>query len=114
MEKLIKISEIVNTRIWVKVSDGQKVYEIILPLLRGGDEVVLSFADKEFITTSFLGAAIGDLYRYDVDALIVSHLTFTDTTEKDIEKINRVISNAKRAALEDSVRGQILDKEVQL
>ena len=76
--------------------------------------MVLSFADKEFITTSFLGAAIGDLYRHDLDAALVSHLSFADTTEKDIEKINRVISNAKRAGLEDSIRGIILDKEVQL
>ena len=52
MKKIIKISEIVDTRIWVKVSDGQKIHEIILPLLRAGDDVVLSFADKEFITTS--------------------------------------------------------------
>ncbi len=114
MKKIIKISEIVDTRIWVKVSDGQKIHEIILPLLRAGDDVVLSFADKEFITTSFLGAAIGDLYRHDLDAALVSHLSFADTTEKDIEKINRVISNAKRAGLEDSIRGIILDKEVQL
>ena len=63
MKKLIKISEIVNTRIWVKVSDEQKVYEIILPLLRGGDEVVLSFADKEFIFRAYK-EAIENNYRF--------------------------------------------------
>ena len=114
MKTTVNISEIVQTRIWVTMSDGQKINKIVSTLLNGGGEVELSFADKEFMTTSFLGAAIGSFYCSDYDTEKVSRLSFIDTTAKDVEKINRVIANAKRAGSDDGIRGNILDKEVQL
>ena len=114
MKQTIKIADVVNDSVWVAIADGRKVYDVVRPLLLSGTQVELSFEGKQVVVTPFISAAVGDLYREktgigNVDSL----LSYVGKDEEVDEKLNRVISNAKRPTKELSAYGDILDREVQ-
>lgn len=93
--KRIVIKEIVNSSNWIQVADGVKVYEEIVPALKNGDEVTLSFSGRTFVITAFLNAAIGKLYNGQFAETDLARLTYSDTEPADEDKIRRVVENAK-------------------
>lgn len=95
MEKKIIIKDVVGSENWIQVADGAKVYDQIQSALKAGNEVVLSFAGRTFVITAFLNAAIGKLYNGQFGEEDLAHLSYTDTDASDMEKVNRVVSNAK-------------------
>ncbi|MGN0877087.1 MAG: STAS-like domain-containing protein [Kiritimatiellia bacterium] len=96
MEKTeIVIKDIVGSANWIQVADGAKVYDNILPALKAGSDVVLSFAGRTFVITAFLNAAIGKLYNGQFSEADLAHLSYSNTEASDMEKINRVIDNAR-------------------
>ena len=94
-KKTLIVKEIVGSTNWIQVSDGAKVYDQILPILQAGDAVELSFADRTFVITAFLNAAIGKLYNGQFSEEDLRRLSFAATEATDEEKISRVVANAK-------------------
>src|SRR5207247_652796 len=72
---LISIHEITGCPYAVAVSDGDRVREKIVPALREGRQITLSFRGIELVVSAFLSAAIGQLYgdfpEAKVDLLVV-------------------------------------------
>lgn len=93
--KTIMIKDIVGTTNWIQVSDGTKVYEHIQLALKDGYEVVLSFAGRTFVITAFLNAAIGKLYNGQFNDNDLARLTYAETDDSDMDKVSRVVANAK-------------------
>jgi hypothetical protein len=93
----LKIREIVASDIWVSTDDGQKVFDKITAAFKAGRAVDLSFANHENLISSFLNAAIGQLYdgSYDEDFL-ARRLSFVDISADDRLMLDRIIDNAKR------------------
>lgn len=94
-KKTIVIKDVVGSTNWIQVADGTKVYEQILPALKAGHEVVLSFVGRTFVITAFLNAAIGKLYNGQFSASDITRLTYEGADASDMDKINRVVANAK-------------------
>lgn len=94
-KKTIVIRDVVGSANWIQVVDGTKVYEQILPALKDGKNVELSFKGRTFVITAFLNAAIGKLYNGQFSEGDIARLSYADTDESDMEKVNRVIANAK-------------------
>jgi hypothetical protein len=59
---IVRVFDIVGGSICVSAEDGQRLYDKIVPLLREGKKVVLSFEQVDTLISAFLNAAIGQLY----------------------------------------------------
>ena len=59
----IKITEIVGDVICVASEDGEAVYNELYTALDEGCPVILSFEGVEVMTSAFLNAAVGRLYK---------------------------------------------------
>jgi len=96
MEKqTIVIKDVVGSANWIQVADGTKVYDQIQPALMAGNEVVLSFAGRTFVITAFLNAAIGKLHNGQFSDDDLARLTYAETDASDMDKVERVVANAK-------------------
>lgn len=96
MEKqIISIKDVIGSANWIQVTDGTKVYEQILPALKAGKDVELSFSGRKFVITAFLNAAIGKLYNGQFSEEDLARLTYVDADVSDMDKVNRVVVNAK-------------------
>ena len=114
MKKTIRILAVVDNPNWIRVEDGCLVYGQIAAALKQGEEVDLSFAGRGYMITAFLNAAIGQLYNGDFPTeFLKEHFHCVDTSEEDIEKINRVTANAKRFYAAQAAYSSILREEVE-
>jgi len=75
--------------------DGQKVYEAIVEVLRAGNKVQLSFKGVEDLTSAFLNAAVGQLYKEYSEEDLKAKLSPTDFTQDDLSILKRVVERAK-------------------
>ena len=80
MSENIRISmfEIVGSPFCVASDDGEKVHKYLDAALRANQDVVLSFHKVTALTTPFLTAAVGELYRTFSEEKIRSLLKIED------------------------------------
>jgi hypothetical protein len=109
----LKICDIVASPVWVSTDDGQKVFDKIVAAFRDGRAVELSFANHENLISSFLNAAIGQLYdgSYDEDFL-ARHLTYDDISDDDRLMLDYTIDNAKQYFANRDACDQVWKDEV--
>ena len=93
---IVRIFDIVGGPLCVSADDGQRVHDKIVPLLRDGKEVALSFEQVETLISAFLNAAIGQLYGEFPEDHIRELVSVRDMDEEDQAVLNRVVDNAKR------------------
>ena len=71
---IINVRETIGGPVCIATEDGDCVHERILPALRQGCPVTLSFAETDMVIPAFLSSAIGQLYgelpEAQVDALV--------------------------------------------
>jgi STAS-like domain of unknown function (DUF4325) len=71
---IIRVCEIVAGPFCVATEDADRVRKRILPILREGRRVILSFAGIDLVIPAFLSSAIGQLYgelpEAQVDSLV--------------------------------------------
>jgi len=79
----------------VSAADGQRVCDQIVPLLREGKPLSLSFSGIETIIAAFLSTAVGQLYSVFPEDHIRSLLDFRDIQADDRTLLDRVVRNAK-------------------
>ncbi len=91
----ISISDIIGNKDAVSTEDGQKVFELISPLLREGTRVELSFDQIDWIISAFLNVAIGQLYGEFSDEDVSERLDVTGLDQMDRELLEKVVDNAK-------------------
>jgi hypothetical protein len=93
---IIKVFEVVGSKLCVASSDGQKVHDQIAAALNAGKHVRLSFSNVESLTSAFLNAAIGQLYAEFSEQKIRGSLSVSDMTRDDVELLKRVVEAAKQ------------------
>lgn len=91
----VRIFDIVGGPLCVSTDDGQRVHDKIVPLLRDGTPVVLSFEQIETLIPAFLNAAIGQLYGEFPEERIRELVSVRDMDEEDQAVLKRVVGNAK-------------------
>jgi hypothetical protein len=92
---IVRVFDIVGGSLFVSAVDGQRVHDKIVPLLRAGQKVVLSFEQVETLISAFLNAAIGQLYDEFPEERIRELLSVRDLDEDDTAILKRVVENAK-------------------
>ena len=94
-QKKINIFDVVGGKAAVSTEDGERLFETISAFLEKDFEVVLDFANIETLITTFLNAAIGQLYsKYD-SPFLREHLKVNNLTPEDRERIVSTIECAK-------------------
>jgi hypothetical protein len=91
----IQVRDFAGGAIAVSGEDGQRLYDAIVPLLKEGKPVVLSFAGIETMIAAFLGAAVGQLYGEFPAERIGGLLSIRDLSPDDELQLGRVVRNAK-------------------
>src|SRR5213594_3578542 len=92
---VVRVVDVVGSSLCVSSADGDLVHAKILPLLREGKAVNLSFARVETLISAFLNAAIGQLYGEFTEDQIRAQLSVRDLTPEDLGLLKRVVDNAK-------------------
>jgi len=93
---IIKVFEVVGSKLCVASSDGQKVHDQIAAALKAEKQVELSFVNVESLTSAFLNAAVGQLYGEFSDQKIRANLSVSNMTAEDIALLKRVVDAAKQ------------------
>lgn len=95
--KEIKISifEQIGSNAAVSSEDGELLHNRILKGFGEDVIVILDFMNIELVTSTFLNAAIGQLYnRYD-SPFLRAHLKVENLAREDLELLKKVIERAK-------------------
>ncbi len=94
-QKTINIFDVVGGKAAVSTEDGERLFETISAFLEKDFEVVLNFANIETLITTFLNAAIGQLYsKYD-SPFLREHLSVSGLQPEDRERMVNTIERAK-------------------
>jgi len=93
--KIINIFDVVGGKAAVSTEDGERLFEMIIAFLEKEVEVVLDFVNIETLITTFLNAAIGQLYsKYD-SPFLQEHLKVINLAPEDRERMVRTIERSK-------------------
>lgn len=92
----IRVADIIGSALCISSEDGQKVFDILKPLIESGKQVILSFERINTIISLFLNAAIGQLYGSFSEEQIQSQLEYSNMADDDREILERVVDNAQK------------------
>ena len=92
---IIRVFDVVGTPLCVSSADGQLVYDKLVPLLRDGRKVAISFAQVETLISAFLNTAIGQIYGEFSEERVRELLSVRDMLPEDVALLKRVVENAK-------------------
>lgn len=94
-EVVIRVFDVIASPLAVSSDDGQKLYDVIAPLVRQNKRVRLSFEKIEIMISAFLNAAIGQLYGEFPEDKIRSLFGVQDMSQEDLVLLKHVVDNAK-------------------
>ena len=92
----ISVYECIGENSAISTEEGDSLYQRIEKALDKEISVQISFKNIQLITTAFLNAAIGQLYKKYTSDQLNEKLKILDMEPTDIEILNRVISVAKK------------------
>ena len=93
--KTINIFDVVGGKAAVPTEDGDRLFETISAFLEKEFEVVLDFVNIETLTSTFLNAAIGQLYSKFESPFLREHLRVNNLQPEDRELMIKIIERAK-------------------
>ncbi|WP_138225699.1 STAS-like domain-containing protein [Paenibacillus algicola] len=99
----IKIQNIVGDNCITR-EDGQKVYELIFPLLQRKDVVTLDFNNIGVFTSPFLNSAIGPLFKDFSREELREQLLFVNINSVGKSLMKIVIENSSRYYSDEKFR----------
>lgn len=114
-EVKIGIFEQIGGNAAVSSEDGGLLFERILMGVENDLRVILNFNNIELITSTFLNAAIGQLYsKYD-SVFLREHLKVENLSREDLELLKKVVERAKeyfknKEQMEKNIR-EVLEDE---
>ena len=100
---------------FASVEDAQKIYEMMYPLIRQGQDVVLAFEGVDISGSAGLHIAIGQLYGVLSEEVILRHLRTTGLEPLDQGLLLDVCDTAKKyyssRELYDQIWEEILSED---
>ena len=90
------VAELIESPSALTREQGSVVYNVIVPLLRNGENITLDFADVESLITPFLNVVIGKLYEDFSSEQLNDQLKISNLPEGTRAKFKLVIENAKK------------------
>jgi hypothetical protein len=113
--KVITVCELIKGNAAVATDDGDNLFKEIVRLFEMDACVILDFKAINIITTTFLNAAIGQLYsKYD-SPFLQKHLKVLNMSPEDKSQSNLVVEKAKqyfknKQSIENPVK-DVMDEE---
>lgn len=92
----IKVVDLIGSQLCISAEDGQKVFEKVLPLLKDGKPVIISFDHVGMVISLFLNVAIGQLYGSFSEDEVRALVRVEGLSGDDMELLKRVVDNAKK------------------
>ena len=92
----IKVVDLIGSQLCISAEDGQKVFEKVLPLLKSGKSLTISFDHVSMVISLFLNVAIGQLYGSFNEDQVRSLVKVEGLSGDDMELLKRVVDNAKK------------------
>ena len=74
---------------------GERIFKLIDEQLRLNNRVAVDFHDLKLIVSTFLHAAVGQLYYSYKGDFLKDHLSFKNISRDDAETLKKVIDRAK-------------------
>ncbi|MDR3244730.1 MAG: STAS-like domain-containing protein [Elusimicrobiota bacterium] len=94
--KTVKMFDIINTNIAVTQEDGEKVYLILMDILKSGCLITLDFSKIEILTSSFLNTAIGKILGTQYKEVFDNKtITIANISQDDKKVVDIVLNKAK-------------------
>jgi hypothetical protein len=94
--RTIKIFDVVGGEAAITDTDGKLVYDKIDAFLSENVNVVLDFANVQFIITVFLNAAIGQLYKKYTSEQLNLNLKIINLSKDENKHVQEVVDYAKK------------------
>jgi hypothetical protein len=90
------IFDLIKSNAAVATDDGDKLFKIIAEYFEKNETVTLDFIKLKSLTSTFLNAAIGQLYsKYD-SPFIQAHLKVNNLSPEDTYTMKKVVERAKQ------------------
>jgi len=95
-EVTIKITDVIGGKLCIASDDGDKVYQEIARALKAGKKIKLSFEGVNDLTSAFLNAAVGQLYKGEIPLEQISEsIKPVGASSDDLHLLKRVVDRAK-------------------
>ena len=96
----------------ISTEDGNKIFEKIDFAFQNGNRVSVDFSETVILISTFLNAAIGQLYSKYKSNYLNENLSIKGLSNEDISLLRKVIERAKnyfkdKTAFEDTVKDSI-------
>lgn len=91
----IKIRDLLNSSFAVSTEDGEKIFTLINANFKKSNDVIIDFAEIDLIVSTFLNAAIGQLYGLYPTEFIQKYLSVTNISNEDLVILKKVTDRAK-------------------
>ncbi len=112
----VNIFEQIGSSAAVSSEDGEILYKRIMKGLTEKDIIIkLDFANIELITSTFLNAAIGQLYSQFDSPFLRERLKVDNLSKEDLELLKKVVERAKeyfknKAKMDASIKEALGDE----
>lgn len=112
----INVFEQIGGNAAVSTEDGDTLYKRIEKSLSGNAKVTLDFINIDLITSTFLNAAIGQLYNKHDSQFLNDNFEIENLSAEDIDLLKKVIERAKeyfkdKKKMDKSIREALDEKE---
>jgi hypothetical protein len=94
-EITINIFEKLGSTAAVSSEDGEQLFVLIMKALNNNILIILDFNNIELITSTFLNAAIGQLYNKFDSKFLRKHLQVENMDNDDLLLLKKVVDRAK-------------------
>lgn len=91
----IKVVDLIGSPYCISTEDGEKVFDKVVPFLKNGKPVTISFVDATMVVPVFLSFAIGDLYGSFTEGDIQSLVKVEGLSAKDMNLLKIAMANSK-------------------
>lgn len=92
----IRVVDLIGSPLCISAEDGQKVFDKVLPLLKDGKPITISFDHVGMVISLFLNVAIGQLYGSFSEDEVKALVRVEGLSGDDMELLKRVVDNAKK------------------
>lgn len=91
----IKVGNVLNSTFAVSTEQGETIFKLIHDSFTHEDQVTVDFTNVDLIVSTFLNAAIGQLYGEYSTEYIQKHLTVEHMSNEDLQVLKLVTDRAK-------------------
>lgn len=92
---ILKVSDYTNLNIAVSSDEGDKINMYIRKMLDRYEKVTIDFSDIIIMTSAFLNAAIGQLYKDYTSEELASRIKLLNVSDDDLPLFKKVTNRAK-------------------